>query len=86
MEQGVGKMYSTSKQLTIQAPLPLVTKTPHKTVSSKLPGFPLWHFQVFTVLTINKGKQQTEPIPVSASHWETNLKHQKIELFFCGAD
>lgn len=32
------------------------------------------------MVTIIEGKQQTEPLPVSASHWETHLKHQKIEL------
>lgn len=60
----------------------LLHKTTHRTVSLQtLPGSPLWHFQVFTVVTIIEGKQQTEPLPVSASHWETHLKHQKNRAF-----
>lgn len=48
----------------------LTQQSPYKT----LPWSPQWHFQVFTVVTNIEGKQQTEPLPVSASHWETNLK------------
>lgn len=62
----------------LQAPrLHLFHKTTHRTVdlqrnkNKTLPGSPLWHFQVFTVVTFIKGKQQIEPLPVSASHRET---------------
>lgn len=52
----------------------------HNSPLQTLPWLPLWHFQVFTVVTNIEGKQQTEPLPVSASHWETKLKHQE-ELY-----
>lgn len=45
----------------------------HNSPLQTLPWSPLWHFQVFTVVTNIEGKQQTEPLPVSASHWETIL-------------
>lgn len=50
----------------------------HNSPLQTLPWSPLWHFQVFTVVTNIEGKQQTEPLPVSASHWETNPKHYRI--------
>lgn len=58
--------------------LPFTTQIySHDSPLQTLPWSPLWHFQVFTVVTNIEGKQQTEPLPVSASHWETNLKHQE---------
>lgn len=86
-EYSVCTRYSTSKWFSIWAPnkssifyINLLTQQSPKT----LPWSSLWHFQVLTVVTRIEGKQQTEPLPVSASHWETNLKHEgggrRIEL------
>lgn len=30
-----------------------------------------------SLVIFTEGKQQTQPLPVSASHWETNLKHRE---------
>lgn len=63
-EHSVCSTCSTSKWFSIRAPtnhLLRKTYSHDRPPLQTLPWSPLWHFQVFTVVTSIEGKQQTEP-------------------------